>query len=123
MENPKEMENPKAKENPTAKGSPKATATRARTIGTIGALGVGNPKVPETAGPSASQVTTSAGTNALLEGSGGQYEDYPWPEEWENDSYMLSVGDEVGKFIGKVAHVYSGENKGIYDRTKCIFNF
>jgi hypothetical protein len=33
------------------------------------------------------------------------------------------VGDEIGKFIGKVAHVYSGENKGIYDRTKCIFNF
>jgi hypothetical protein len=32
------------------------------------------------------------------------------------------VGDEIGKFIGKVAHIYSGENKGIYDRTKCKFN-
>ena len=33
------------------------------------------------------------------------------------------VGDEIGKFIGKVAHIYSGGNKGIYDRTKCKFNF
>jgi hypothetical protein len=33
------------------------------------------------------------------------------------------VGDEIGKFIGKVAHIYSGANKGVYDRTKCNFNF
>ena len=32
------------------------------------------------------------------------------------------VGDEIGKFIGKVAHVYKGANKGVYDRTKCKFN-
>ena len=32
------------------------------------------------------------------------------------------VGDEIGKFIGKVAHVYKGTNKGVYDRTKCKFN-
>ena len=33
------------------------------------------------------------------------------------------VGDEIGKFIGKVAHIYKGKNKGVYDRTKCKFNF
>jgi hypothetical protein len=32
------------------------------------------------------------------------------------------VGDEIGKFIGKVAHIYSGGNKGVYNRTKCNFN-
>ena len=32
------------------------------------------------------------------------------------------VGDEIGQFIGKVAHVYKGANKGVYDRTKCKFN-
>jgi hypothetical protein len=31
------------------------------------------------------------------------------------------VGDEIGKFIGKVAHIYSGVNKGVYDRTKIVF--
>ena len=33
------------------------------------------------------------------------------------------VGDEIGKFIGKVAHIYSGGNKGVYDSSKCKFNF
>jgi len=33
------------------------------------------------------------------------------------------VGDEIGKFIGKIAHIYKGANKGVYDKSKCIFNF
>jgi hypothetical protein len=32
------------------------------------------------------------------------------------------VGDVIGKFIGKVAHIYNGKNKGVYDRTKYKFN-
>ena len=42
-------------------------------------------------------MTTSAGTIAILEEGGGQFENYPWPEECQSDSYMFSVGDEVGK--------------------------
>ena len=33
------------------------------------------------------------------------------------------VGDKVGEFKGKVAHIYTGKNKGIYDRTKCKMDF
>ena len=31
------------------------------------------------------------------------------------------VGDEIGKFIGKIAHIYKGANKGVYDITKIVF--
>ena len=33
------------------------------------------------------------------------------------------VGDKVGEFKGKVAHIYTGKNKGVYDRTKCKMDF
>jgi hypothetical protein len=33
------------------------------------------------------------------------------------------VGDKVGKFKDKIATIYEGYNKGIYDITKCKFDF
>ena len=33
------------------------------------------------------------------------------------------VGDKVGVFKGKIANIFEGVNKGIYDRTKCKFDF
>ena len=30
---------------------------------------------------------------------------------------------KIGKFIGKVAHIYTGVNKGVYDSSQCNFNF
>jgi hypothetical protein len=33
------------------------------------------------------------------------------------------VGDKVGMFKGKIANIFEGKNKGIYDRTKCKFDF
>ena len=33
------------------------------------------------------------------------------------------VGDKVGVFKGKIANIVEGENQGVYDRTKCKFDF
>ena len=30
------------------------------------------------------------------------------------------VGDKVGNFKDKIATIFTGKNKGIYDRTKCV---
>jgi hypothetical protein len=33
------------------------------------------------------------------------------------------VGDKIGEFKGKIAHIFEGDNKGLYDRHMCKFDF
>ena len=33
------------------------------------------------------------------------------------------VGDKIGEFKGMIAHIFEGDNKGVYDRGLCKFDF